>query len=157
MKRVYDYAKSKGYVLPTVFQGNYNPVARHYDRTLFPLLRELGIAFYAYSPLAGGFLVKDAHTLSTGGGQGRWDPKTPLGKSYYEFYGKPSLLKALSKWEAIAKEASISKAALAYRWVMYNSTLKAEHGDGIIVRIFNAFTPLPKPSYERNLQLKVAY
>ena len=138
VRRVYDYAASKGYVLPTVFQGNYNPVARHYDKTLFPLLRELNIAFYAYSPLAGGFLVKDAETLSTGGGQGRWDPSSRVGKVYNEKYTKPSLLKALSEWEAIADEARVSKAALAYRWVTYNSTLSAGHGDGIIVRIFRA-------------------
>ena len=134
VRRVYDYAKLKGYVLPTVFQGNYNPVARHYDKTLFPLLRELKIAFYAYSPLAGGFLVKDAQTLSTGAGQGRWDPNSWLGKVYNERYTKPKLLEALSEWEAIASEARVSKAALAYRWVMFNSNLSAEHGDGIIVR-----------------------
>ena len=136
MRKVYDYAKSKGYVLPTVFQGNYNPVARHYDMTLFPLLRELNMAFYAYSPLAGGFLVKDAQILSTGAGQGRWDPNSRVGKVYNDRYSKPSLLEALSEWEAIANEACVSKAALAYRWVMYNSKLSAEHGDGIIVRIF---------------------
>lgn len=132
---MYDYAKSKGYVLPTVYQGNYNPVARHYDTTLFPLLRELNIAFYAYSPLAGGFLVKDAQTLNTGSGQGRWDPSSRVGKVYNDRYAKPSLLETLSEWEAIANEARVSKAALAYRWVMYNSELSAEHGDGIIVRI----------------------
>jgi aryl-alcohol dehydrogenase-like predicted oxidoreductase len=63
VREVYDFAKSKGYVLPTVYQGNYNPVARHYDFTLFPLLRELEIAFYACSPLAGKFSVKGAETL----------------------------------------------------------------------------------------------
>ena len=138
---MYDYAASKGYVLPTVFQGNYNPLARHYDTTLFPLLRELNIAFYAYSPLAGGFLVKDAQTLETGGGQGRWDADHWVGKVYNKLYSKPSLLEALSEWESIANEARVSKAALAYRWVMYNSKLSAEHGDGIIVRIFDA--PIP--------------
>ena len=145
MRRVYDYAASKGYVLPTVFQGNYNPVARHYDTTLFPLLRELNIAFYAYSPLTGGFLVKDAHTLESGGVQGRWNPSSGVGKVYNGSYTKPSLLEALSEWEAIANEARVSKAALAYRWVMYNSKLNAEHGDGIIVRIFGALSSILNP------------
>ena len=134
VRKVYDYAKSKRYVLPTVYQGNYNPVARHYDGTLFPLLRELCIAFYAYSPLAGGFLVKDAQVLQAGSGQGRWDPATQLGKVYNEIYIRPLLLEALSEWEAIAKEAGVSKAVLAYRWVIHNSMLSAERGDGIIVR-----------------------
>lgn len=145
VRRIYDYAKSKGYVLPTVYQGNYNPVARHYETTLFPILRELDIAFYAYSPLAGGFLVKDAHTLKAGGVQGRWNPETPLGKAYNDRYTKSSLLEALSTWEAIAEEARVSKAALAYRWVMYNSSLRVEHDDGIIVCILevNLFSPPP--------------
>ena len=125
-------------MLPTVYQGNYNPVARHYDRTLFPLLRELKIAFYAYSPFAGGFLVKDPQVLKAGSGQGRWDPATPLGKVYNDIYSRPSLLEALSEWNAIAKEAGVSKAVLAYRWVMYNSMLSAECGDGIVVRAYKS-------------------
>jgi len=47
VQEVYDLAKSKGYVLPSVFQGNYSPVARHLETLLFPTLRKLGIAFYA--------------------------------------------------------------------------------------------------------------
>ena len=79
--------------------------------------------------------MKDAQALSTGSGQGRWDPSSNVGKVYNDRYTKPRLLDALSEWEAIANEALVSKAALAYRWVTYNSKLSAEHGDGIIVRI----------------------
>ena len=141
VRKVYDYAASKGYVLPTVFQGHYNAVARHYETALFPLLRELNIAFYAYSPLAGGFLVKDAKTLDTDGGQGRWNPSNLVGKVDNKVDMKPLLLEALSEWEAIANEARVSKSALAYRWAMYHSKLSAEHGDGIIVRIFGGYFP----------------
>ena len=150
VRKIYDYAKRKGYVLPTVFQGNYNPVARHYDTTLFPLLRELDIAFYAYSPLAGGFLVKDPNLLRRRREEGRWDPKTPLGKVYNEIYTRPSLLEALSEWEAIANEAHISKATLAYRWVIYNSKLSAACGDGIVVRICRVYT-FPVPYQDQRL------
>ena len=133
VRKIYNFAKSRGYVLPTVYQGNYNPVARHYDNTLFPLLRELHIAFYAYSPLAGGFLVKDPEMFRSGGGQGRWDPNGRVGAIYRHQYDKYKLVEALSEWESIANDAGISKAALAYRWVMYNSMLDPELGDGIII------------------------
>ena len=133
VRKIYNFAKSRGYVLPTVYQGNYNPVARHYDTTLFPLLRELHIAFYAYSPLAGGFLVKDPEMFRSGGGQGRWDPNGRAGAIYRHQYDKHKLVEALSEWESIANDASMSKAALAYRWVMYNSMLDPELGDGIII------------------------
>ena len=108
-------------------------MARHYDTTLFPLLRELQIAFYAYSPLAGGFLVKDPETFRSGGGQGRWDPNERLGAIYRHQYDKSKLVEALSEWESIAIDAGVSKAAVAYRWVMYNSMLDPEFGDGIII------------------------
>ena len=114
-----------------MFQGNYNPVSRHYDEQLFPLLRDLNISFYAYSPLAGGFLTKSPEVLKEGRGTGRWDPEATFAP-YLKIYGKPTLFEALTEWDAIAKEAGVTPAALAYRWVTYNSALSAEHGDGII-------------------------
>lgn len=133
VRKIYDYAASKNFVLPTVYQGNYNPIARHYEDSLFPLLRELKIAFYAYSPLAGGFLVKTPEVLENGKGEGRWDPTTMLGGLYLNLYNKPSLIKALPTWAAIAQEAGITKAALAYRFITYHSHLSPEHNDAIII------------------------
>lgn len=135
VRKIYDYASSKGYVLPSVFQGNFNPVSRHYEKTLFPLLRELNISFYAYSPIAGGFLTKSAETL--GSSTARWDPSQFLGELYHKIYNRPTLMKALSEWQSIAEEAGISRAALAYRWVTFNSILSPEHGDGIIIGASN--------------------
>lgn len=52
---------------------------------------------------------------------------------YLGFYNTPRQVQALAEWQAISEEAGISKAALAYRWVTYNSILKPEHGDGITI------------------------
>jgi len=41
------------------------------------------------------------------------------GLLYLGMYGKPSLLAALEQWEEIAKEAGVTKVALAYRWVSF--------------------------------------
>jgi len=49
------------YPLPTVYQGMYNPVTRDVERELFPCLRSLGMAFYAYNPPAGGLLTGKHH------------------------------------------------------------------------------------------------
>lgn len=57
VREVLKITKEKGYVQPSVYQGSYAAVARGAEDELFPLLRENGIAFYAYSPIAGGFLV----------------------------------------------------------------------------------------------------
>jgi aflatoxin B1 aldehyde reductase len=72
VREVYDHAKANGFVLPTVYQGNYSAIARQPEGTLFPVLRELGIAFYAYSTLAGGFLTKTREQVTEGVGKGRW-------------------------------------------------------------------------------------
>lgn len=97
------------------------------------MLRKLKISFYVYSPLAGGFLVKSAEQLKEGISEGRWKRGQASGDLYHSLYYKPKMLEALEKWEAAAKVAGTTKAALAYRWVIYSSAAKAEYGDGLIV------------------------
>lgn len=91
------------------------------------------MSFYAYSPIAGGFLCKSPEVIINGKGTGRWNPNSLAGHSYLVYYNTPRQVQALAKWQEIAEEAGTSKAALAYRWVTYNSILKPEHGDGIIL------------------------
>jgi aflatoxin B1 aldehyde reductase len=124
VQQVYDICKDKGYVLPTAYQGNYSPVARHLEASLFPLLKKLGIVFYAYSPIAGGFLTKTAADLDAGAG--RFNPQA-IGGLYTKLYDKPSLRAALIKWNEIADKEGVSKAELAYRWVAHHSVI-AEDG-----------------------------
>jgi len=133
VKAYYEYATSKGFVLPTVYQGNYNPVARRFEADLFPLLRKYKMSFNAYSPLAGGYFVQKPETFSQENIEGRFDRNTFHGQMYHKMYNRPALVAALPEWEAISKQSGVSKAALAYRWVMYHSALKPELGDGIIV------------------------
>ena len=111
--------------------GNYNPVARKQEELLFPTLRKLGVSFYAYSPIAGGFLTKTKQDIEDG--KGRFNRHNPIGQMYHGMYAKPSFLEALAQWESIAKDEGVSRAELAYRWVTYNSPLKREYGDGIII------------------------
>lgn len=129
VEKVYNLAKEKGYVLPTVYQGNYNPVARKQDTELFPTLRKLNIAFYAYSPLAGGFLTKTAEQIAEGAGRFG----DALNGLYKKLYARPSYIKALEKWEAVAKQENVSRAELAYRWVVYHSQLNKDLGDAVII------------------------
>jgi aryl-alcohol dehydrogenase-like predicted oxidoreductase len=114
-----------------VYQGNYSAIARRVESEIFPTLRKHNISFYAYSPIGGGFLTKDVEKLVSGG-EGRWDPSTPLGSLYNKLYNKPHMLEGLKLWGNIAKTTGISKVELAYRWVAHNSVLKGELGDGLI-------------------------
>ena len=50
-------AEERSYVKPSIYQGQYNLLCRSWEDKLFPLLRQHGIQFSAFSPLAGGFLT----------------------------------------------------------------------------------------------------
>ncbi|KAF2426506.1 Aldo/keto reductase [Tothia fuscella] len=130
VQEIYDIAKKNGYPVPTVYQGNYNAFARASEQDLFPTLRKLGISFYAYSPIAGGFLAKTKQQVVDG--HGRFDPSSALGQVYGPLYKKSSLLDALIPWNKIAEDVGILKVELAYRWTAHHSSLSSEHGDGII-------------------------
>ncbi|KAI9740319.1 MAG: hypothetical protein M1834_004898 [Cirrosporium novae-zelandiae] len=67
VQKVYDVCKANGYILPTVYQENHSAIARKQEEILFPVLRKLGISFYAYSPIAGGFLTKSKQQIEAGG------------------------------------------------------------------------------------------
>jgi aflatoxin B1 aldehyde reductase len=45
VQQVYDVCKAKGFILPTVYEGLYNPVGSKAEEELLPLLRKLGISF----------------------------------------------------------------------------------------------------------------
>jgi aflatoxin B1 aldehyde reductase len=130
VQEVYDISKKNGYPLPEVYQGNYSAVARVGETLLFPTLRKLGIKFYAYSPIAGGFLAKTKAQVEDG--HGRFDASTMIGQLYSSLYKKSSLLDALDVWNKISEDAGVPRAELAYRWVAYHSILSGEKGDGII-------------------------
>ena len=130
VQKVYDVCKANNFVLPTVYQGNYSAVARGQEDRLLPLLRKLGIAFYAYSPIAGGFLTKSREQIE--GGKTRFSADQMYGL-YHKMYVKDAFLKALGEWGRIAHEEGVSKTELAYRWIVFNSALRPEHGDAIVI------------------------
>jgi aflatoxin B1 aldehyde reductase len=159
VQKIYDICKREGYPLPTVYQGDYSAIARKQEEELLPLLHKLDIvslhkplinqlgfnhtakrpsntdlnnkSFYAYSPLAGGFLTKSVADITSR--KGRFAPGATYGEAYNKRFNKPCFLEALEKWAAVAEREDTTKADLAYRWVKYNSPLKQEYGDGIII------------------------
>ena len=131
-KEVLRICKERNFVPPTVYQGNYNAVARRAETDLFPILREHNISFYAYSPIAGGFLAKTPEELENA--KGRWDPESWVGKIYRNLYvEKPATMAALNKWHEVAKAEGVSAVELAYRWAAHNSILDGSKGDAVII------------------------
>ena len=91
VEQIVKICKERNYVLPSVYQGNYNAITRKNEDTLFPLLRKENISFYAYSPAAGGFFTQKANEKPTPGT--RFDPNYVIGQMYSGLYNKPSYYK----------------------------------------------------------------
>lgn len=121
----YEYAKAKGFVLPTVYQSSYSIDVRLNEKRLFPILRKLGISIQAYSPMAGGLNKTPQHIEQ---GLGNWNPESVMRKIFRNLYYKPCYLKMLEEFGKLSGESGISRVGLAYRWVRYHSELKGNRG-----------------------------
>ncbi|KAH8673460.1 NADP-dependent oxidoreductase domain-containing protein [Xylariales sp. PMI_506] len=124
-----------GWKKPDVYQGVYNGLHRAVEPELFPALRHYGIAFYAYNPLAGGFLT-DRYQRDTSEGDtagGRFDPSKQQGRSYRGRYWNDVYFDALDIVRGVAAKQRITTAEAALRWISHHSALKNEFGDAIII------------------------
>ncbi|ETN38015.1 uncharacterized protein HMPREF1541_07638 [Cyphellophora europaea CBS 101466] len=121
---------------PTVYQGMYNALHRAVELELLPLLREHGIAFYAYNPLAGGYLTDryQRDTKLEGLERGsRFDPSTFQGKGYIARYWNDAMFDALELLRPVAKKFGLGEAECALRWMMHHGLLEAKFGDAVVV------------------------
>jgi aflatoxin B1 aldehyde reductase len=126
VRNVYDICKRKGYVLPSVYQGAYNPLFRTYESTLFPLLRELGISFYAFSPLAGGMLAKPIEQILKPHADSRYAQMPIFGTMFI----KDEILKALAVLVEACKKEGIQTKEATIRWFAHHAPMTDE--DGVI-------------------------
>ncbi|CEI61949.1 hypothetical protein FVEN_g2994 [Fusarium venenatum] len=130
VQRTIEICEKLGFVKPSVYQGHYNPIVRGAEKELFPLLRKHGMAFYAYSPGAGGFFAqkhKSAEPMS------RFSGSTKVGSMYVAMYVKQSIEAAVDKALRVAAKYGIGGHAAALRWTAHHSILKQHHGDGVII------------------------
>ena len=121
-------AEQEGLVRPSVYQGQYNLLCRGYEDSLFPLLRKHKIAFNAYSPLAGGFLLGNFTADGVQGGSRFAHPAAAIFKNWYD---KPSMHEAIKKLRAISEKTGLGMDELSLRWLAHHSTLQDQ--DGIIL------------------------
>ncbi|KAG0022180.1 hypothetical protein BGZ81_008641 [Podila clonocystis] len=129
---VYQICKQNGYVLPTMYQGMYNPITRDVVRELFPCLKAFGIAFDAYNPLAGGLLSGKHQFEDTVVNDGsRYDSKMGFGKIYRERYWNGLFLKAIQDLKMTAESLGFSLVDATFRWMVHHSGLGPN--DGIVM------------------------
>lgn len=137
--RTVEICRKNDWIQPSVYQGMYSCLTRTVEEELIPCLRHYGIAFYAYSPLAGGLLTgkysyeqeKDK-SISVGRFNGvGWD------KVYRQRYWKKEYFDQIEGLKVLLKEVypeeTVTVAEAAFRWIYNHSKLSAENGDCVIL------------------------
>ncbi|KAI1383009.1 Aldo/keto reductase [Hypoxylon trugodes] len=130
--------EKKGYVKPSVFQGQYNLLCRTYEKTLFPFLRKHGVSFVAFSAIAGGMLTgkvtltnNDPESLK--GTRFEVSKDNIMGMAGRMWYDKPCFHEAIRKLAEMCKVHGIDIADASMRWVLNHSILDGAKGDGVIL------------------------
>jgi len=86
-------------------QCQYNLLYREEEREMFPYCRDQGIAVTTFSPLARGFLARDASTART------------AHDAYQEFYGDEIDREIARRVREVAARRGVSRAHVAMAWV----------------------------------------
>lgn len=133
--QICELCRANGWKQPDVYQGIYNAFHRAVEPELFPCLRYYGISFYAYGPLAGGYLTSRYKREDMDGdveAGSRFDRNRWQGKGYRWRYFHSEYFDALDILRPVAAEHGFTEAECALRWMNHHSMLKKEHGDAII-------------------------
>lgn len=105
-------------------QPRYNLLFREFERELFPLCREEGLAVIPYNPIAGG-LLSGKHRLEGGPPQGsRFTLGTAAG-IYQERYWHERMFGTVAELAEVAAEAGMPLVTLAVAWVLANPAVTA--------------------------------
>ncbi|MDI9461656.1 MAG: aldo/keto reductase family protein [Saccharofermentanales bacterium] len=126
---VYHRCKSKGWVLPTVYEGVYNPLSRKAEFELNSALNYFGLRYYAYNPMAGGILTGRYSCFEDGPSDGRFINRP----NYQKRYWKQSFFDAVDLIKEVCTKFDISIIEATYRWLAYHSMLENERGDAILI------------------------
>ena len=126
-----EVCRCNGWMQPTVYQGMYNALTRDVERELFPCLRNYGIRFYAYNPLAGGLLTGKYRSLDDLPDDGRFAEFD----SYHQRYWKQDYFNVIREFVEACQAQNLTPTQAAMSWLVNHSLLEAERGDGIILGV----------------------
>lgn len=130
--QICEKCRLNGWKQPDVYQGVYNAFHRTVEPELFACLRHYGISFYAYNPLAGGYLTdryhRDTEAFESGS---RFDPGRFQGQAFRKRYWNDAYFDALDGLRSVAGRYRLTEAECALRWLRHHSLLNDT--DAIIV------------------------
>jgi len=126
---VVELCRRHGWMEPEVYQGMYNALTRDVERELFPCLRNYGMRFYAYNPLAGGLLTGKHLSMQQIPEDGRFNRE----RGYLDRYWKQDYFEVLQELQAYCADSGIKPVEVAMSWLVNHSRLEASLDDGIIL------------------------
>ena len=121
--------RSNGWVLPTVYEGIYNPLTRKAETELKAALDHFGLRFCAYNPLAGGLLTGRYAHFEDAPTDGRFTHRP----NYQGRYWKKSYFDAVALLRAACEAQGITTIEATYRWLAWHSMLTCGDGNAIII------------------------
>ena len=121
--------ESRGWVLPTVYEGIYNPLTRKAETELNDCLNHFGMRFSAYNPMAGGLLTGRYGKFEDAPTDGRFTHRP----NYQKRYWKKSYFDAVDVLKSACERNGIGIVESVYRWLAYHSMLDGDRGDAIII------------------------
>jgi aflatoxin B1 aldehyde reductase len=117
--------RTNGWVVPTAYEGIYNPIDRTLETELIPCLRRYNIGLAAYSPLAGGLLtghlITEKDELEKAEEGSHYDPKQPFGQFFNVRYGH--MIPALRKLKQQVEAAGFNLNQASVRWMQHHSAM----------------------------------
>jgi len=128
VERCFEICKARGWLAPSFYQGLYNPLNRMVEEDLLPVLRQNGVAFIAFNPLAAGMLTgKHAQGGEVAAGRFRNNP------NYLpRFYTEPNFA-SVGRIRDACESHSLGMVEATYAWLLRHSQLAASYGDGVLL------------------------
>lgn len=126
---VYYRCEKNGYMLPTVYEGVYNPLSRDAESELLDALKAFDMRFYAYNPLAGGILSGKYREYTEEPLEGRFTFRP----NYQNRYWKKSYFDALEIIRPACEKEGIEMAEAAFRWMAFHSAISEREDNGVII------------------------
>jgi 1-deoxyxylulose-5-phosphate synthase len=117
-------SEARGWASFCSVQPRYNLLFREFERELFPLCLEEGIAVIPYNPIAGGML-SGKHDRSAGPTKGTRFTLGNAGELYRGRYWKDDVFDTVATLQHIAQDVGLALPTLAVAWVLDNPAVTA--------------------------------
>ncbi|KAL7955680.1 NADP-dependent oxidoreductase domain-containing protein [Trichoderma compactum] len=131
--QICEICDANNWIRPVAYQGVYNALHRTVEAELFPCLRHYNMGFYAYNPLAGGFLTGNIEKNTSVEKGSRFDPELVQGKGYRARYWNDACFTAVEMVRLAADKHGLRVAEVALRWMTNHSELGPGYPDAVLI------------------------